>query len=289
VTIDKHNYNNKGDVTMSKLPVALQVYSVRDEAEKDFRGTMKKVKEIGYDGVELAGLYGLDPSEVKSVLNELDLIPISAHVPYNELVEETEKVIRDYKEIGCQYLVVPYMTEDMRPNTPGFPEVIEQVKRIGSLCKENGMTLLYHNHDFEFVKMPDGSYGLDYLYAHVPADLLQTELDTCWVKVAGEDPAAYVVKYSGRSPIVHLKDFYIEGNPRNLYQLIGIEEEEKKEDSGYFEFRPVGYGMQDMPSILDAALKAGAKWVVVEQDESVGRPRLEAVEMSRKYLQTLGW
>ncbi|MGI6577906.1 MAG: sugar phosphate isomerase/epimerase family protein [Eubacteriales bacterium] len=274
---------------MSKLPVALQVYSVRDEAERDFRGTMKKVKEIGYDGVELAGLYGLTPSEIKSVLNELDLIPVSAHVPYDELVDDTEKVIRDYKEIGCEYIAVPYMTEDTRPNTPKFPEVIEQITRIGRLCKDNGITLLYHNHDFEFVKMPDGSYGLDYLYDHVPADLLQTELDTCWVKVAGEDPVAYIEKYSGRSPVVHLKDFYIEGNPTKLYELIGIESEEKQEDSGYFEFRPVGHGMQDMPSILEAALKAGAKWVVVEQDESVGRPRLEAVEMSRKYLQSLGW
>lgn len=274
---------------MSRLPVALQVYSVRDEAENDFRSTMRKVKEIGYDGVELAGLYGLAPSEVKSVLDEFGLTPISAHVPYNELVEDIEKVIRDYKEIGCEYLAVPYMTEDMRPNTPKFPEVIEQITRIARVCKENGITLLYHNHDFEFVKMPDGNYGLDYLYSYIPADLLQTELDTCWVKVAGEDPVAYIEKYQGRCPVVHLKDFYMEGDPRNLYKLIGLESEEEQEDSGYFEFRPVGYGMQDMPAILEASLKSGAKWVVVEQDESVGRSRLEAVEMSLNYLKTLGW
>ena len=274
---------------MSKLPVALQIYSVRDEAEKDFYATMERVKEIGYDGVELAGLYGLTPSKVKSILKEFDLIPISSHVPYDDMVDDIDKVIRDYTEIGCKYLAVPYMNEDMRPNTPKFPEVITQIERIGRACKENGITLLYHNHDFEFVKMTDGSYGLDYLYSSIPADILQTEIDTCWVKVAGEDPAAYVEKYSGRSPIVHLKDYYMEGRPSNLYQLIGIESTEQEEESGIFEFRPVGHGVQDMPSILDASLKAGAKWVVVEQDESEGRSRLEAVEMSMKYLKSLGW
>jgi sugar phosphate isomerase/epimerase len=275
---------------MKKLPVAVQVYSVRDEAEKDFRGTMKKIKELGYDGVELAGLYGLKPAEVKSILNETGLIALSAHVPYVDLVGDTAGTINDYALIGCKYIAVPYMTEESRPNTPKFPEVIREIARIGAACKEKGITLLYHNHDFEFVKMPDGSYGLDYLYSHIPADILQTEIDTCWVNIAGEDPAAYVKKYAGRCPIVHLKDFYKEGKPANLYKLIGLNEDEKKDEkAGYFEFRPVGYGMQDMPSILEASLEAGAKWVVVEQDESVGRSRLEAVELSRKYLESLGW
>lgn len=274
---------------MKKLPVALQVYSIRDEATKDFRVAMSKVKEIGYDGVELAGLYGLPPATVKSILEEFDLVPISAHVPYNEMVEDIDKVIKDYKEIGCKYLVVPYMNEDMRPNTPKFPEVIKEIDRIGRACKENGITLLYHNHDFEFVKMPDGCYGLDYLYSHVPEDILQTEIDTCWVKVAGENPADYITKYSGRSPIVHLKDYYMEGRPSNLYKLIGIDSTEEDEETGVFEFRPVGHGIQDITSILDASLKAGAKWVVVEQDEPEVRSSLEAAEMSRKYLKSLGW
>jgi sugar phosphate isomerase/epimerase len=81
----------------------------------------------------------------------------------------------------------------------------------------------------------------------------------------------------------------MEGRPSNLYQLIGIESTKEEEESGIFEFRPVGHGVQDMPSILDASLKAGAKWVVVEQDESEGRTPLEAVELSRKYLKSLGW
>ena len=78
---------------MKTLPVAVQVYSVRDDAEKDFRGTMKKIKEIGYDGVELAGLYGLAPSEIKAAIEEAGLAAVSAHVPFQELVADMEGTI----------------------------------------------------------------------------------------------------------------------------------------------------------------------------------------------------
>lgn len=273
---------------MKNLPVAVQVYSVRGDAEKDFRGTMQKIRAMGYDGVELAGLYGMEPEEVKAVLDEVGLVPVSAHVPFVELTADMEGTVAKYKYIGMKYIAIPYLAEEDRPGTEKFYENIETIKKLGKVCNDAGITLLYHNHDFEFIRMPNGQYGLDYLYSEVPASLLQTELDTCWVKVAGEDPAEYVRKYSGRAPVVHLKDFYKEGNPENMYELIGIENE-KKAQTGKFEFRPVGHGMQDMPSILAASLDAGAEWVVVEQDQSYDTPALEAVKMSRDYLKSLNW
>lgn len=273
---------------MKNLPVAVQVYSVRSDAEKDFKGTMQKLKEIGYAGVELAGLYGMEAAEVKAILDEVGLIPVSAHVPFVELTEDMEGTVQKYKSIGMKFIAIPYLGEEDRPGTEKFYENIETIKKLGKVCKDAGITLLYHNHDFEFVRMPDGQYGLDYLYSGVSADLLQTELDICWVKVAGEDPVEYVKKYSGRAPIVHLKDFYKEGNPENMYELIGIENE-KKEQTGKFEFRPVGHGMQDIPPVLQASLEAGAQWVIVEQDQSYDTPALEAVKMSREYLKSLGW
>jgi len=130
---------------------------------------------------------------------------------------------------------------------------------------------------------------LDHLYAVVSADLLQTQLDTCWVNVAGESPVAYINKYAGRCPLVHFKDFYMEG-PKSgepLYELIGIEERRAARKSS-FEFRPVGHGLQDIPAILKATIASGAEWIVVEQDNSVGRPALEAAEMSIRYLRSLG-
>jgi sugar phosphate isomerase/epimerase len=146
---------------------------------------------------------------------------------------------------------------------------------------------LYHNHDFEFVKI-DGKYALDILYDSVPAEYLQTELDTCWVNVGGEEPAAYVRKYSGRAPVVHLKDFYGEKS-EDMYELIGIENKAPKRP-GNFEFRPVGSGIQNFPAIIDAALDAGAEWLVVEQDvATMGLTPLQSIEKSREYLRSIGY
>lgn len=273
---------------MKTLPVGVQVYSVRDYAEKDFKGTMEKIKEIGYDGVELAGLYGLEPEYIKSVLDELELPAISAHVPFQELVADLEGTVAKYVTIGVKYIAIPYLGEEDRPGAPKFEDNLKELVKIGECCKKNGITMTYHNHDFEFIKMPNGQYGLDYIYSTIGPELLETELDTCWVKVAGECPVAYIKKYANRCPVVHLKDFIKEGKPANMYELIGIETE-KKEETGKFEFRPVGSGMQDFPPILEAAVESGAYWVVVEQDQSYDTPSIEAIKQSRDYLKSLGW
>ena len=97
---------------MSKLPVAVQVYSVREDAEADFKGTMQKIKDMGYDGVELAGLYGMKPEEVRAILDEVGIPCISAHVPYVDLVADMEGMVDAYKTIGCEYIC--YSISDTR-------------------------------------------------------------------------------------------------------------------------------------------------------------------------------
>ena len=269
---------------MSKLPVALQLYTVRDAAEQDFFGVLKQVKDMGYDYVEFtADFFGKTAAEIRAELDRLDLKAISAHVPIDLLIDDLDRAIADFDKLGCEYIVVPWLDDARRPGTPAWPQVVEQIKAIAAELKKAGMQLLYHNHDFEFVKI-DGEYALDLLYAAVPA--LAAELDTCWVKVAGVNPAEYILKYSNRCPVVHLKDFVMSGRdkPQKLYALIG---EDGKDDAavetgeGGFDFRPVGYGLQDFPAILDASVKAGAKYVVVEQDRSSQRPSLDDARLSR--------
>ncbi len=268
------------------FPVAVQVYSVRDDAQADFRGTLQKIKEMGYDGVEFAGLYGNDPAAIKEMCAEVGLVPISAHVPYAQMVEDPEGVLSQYATIGCKYVAVPYLGEAERPGGEKFEEALKNIAMLGGVAKKLGMTLLYHNHDFEFIKL-DGKYGLDVMYETIPADLLQTELDMCWVNVGGEEPAAYLRKYSGRAPVLHLKDFYGEKS-EDMYELIGIESAAPKRP-GNFEFRPVGSGLQDFPTILEAAKDAGVTWVVVEQDKpSMGLTPLESIKKSRDYLKSIG-
>ncbi|MBO4501853.1 MAG: sugar phosphate isomerase/epimerase, partial [Clostridia bacterium] len=119
---------------------------------------------------------------------------------------------------------------------------------------------------------------------------IDTEQDTCWVNVGGEDPAAYLVKYTGRAPVVHLKDFVMKNRSvrSGLYELIGIKPTERQADEGDFAFRPVGYGVQDVPAILEAAKKAGSEWLVVELDrECLGWSSLECIKRSIDYLKTV--
>lgn len=277
---------------MKKLPVGIQVYGLRDlleNTQEQFAEVMKEVKAIGYDGVELAGLYGLDPEYIRKTLEEIGLIPISAHVPLIELMEDAKGVADTYKKIGVKYIAVPYLPEEYRPNTPGYATVLKEMERIGRVMKDNGIKLEYHNHDFEFVKLPDGTFGFDDIYTQIPEDLLKVEPDLCWIKVAGQSPVDYLKKYGPRCEVVHLKDFIKEGNPKNMYKLIGIDIEEAEEDTGIFEFRPVGFGMQIWEPILEAALSAGAQWVVVEQDEHYNLEPMEAARRSREYLRILGW
>lgn len=270
------------------MKLGLQLYSVREELEKDFFGTLEKVKALGYEGCEFAGLYGHSPAEINRKCSELGLIPISAHVTYDELAKDTDNVVKMYKEIGCEYIAVPYLAEDLRYGKEKYPEVVENIKKIGKACKENGIVLLYHNHDFEFAKDENGCYVLDALYNEVDKELLQTEIDTCWVNVAGENPCDYVRKYSGRAPVVHLKDFVGEKNA-NMYELIGIESK-KVEAKNTFEYRPLGYGKQDVQAIVDAAKDAGAVWVIAEQDNpSMGLSRMECAEKSIEYMKNINY
>ena len=266
---------------MIKIPVALQLYSVREALQEDFEGTLKKAKAMGYEGVEFAGIYGKDVVQIKKMTDDIGLVPISAHVPVGDMLSDPDGTMEVYEQIGCKFITVPWLDEERRPGGTLYDDTVSGIKMLADCAKKHGLTLLYHNHDFEFTKI-DGSYALDILYDNVPA--LMTELDTCWIGVAGEDPAHYVEKYTDRAPIVHLKDYYMPGKkPSRMYELIGKDTEDETKDD-IFEFRPLGYGVQDFPKIMAAAEKAGSKWCVIEQDNpSMGKTPLECARLSIDY------
>ena len=246
------------------LPVAVQLYTLRDELEQDFYGTIKKVKEFGYDGVELAGFYGLTVQEIKKALDDVGLRAISAHAPFDQFENNLQQVIDDYKFLGCEYVAIPWMPTEALPGGDEWDVTLEKIKSIAKAVTDAGLILIYHNHDFEFVKV-NGEYALDVLYNSVSPELLKAQIDTCWVKVAGLDPAEYVKKYSGRVPLVHLKDYNEEGQV------------------------PVGAGVQDIPTLLEASKTAGVACVIVELDSCESMPPIEAVRLSREYLRGQGW
>ena len=126
---------------MTKLPIAIQLYSVRDDMAADFEGTLKKVKALGYEGVEFAGLFGKSAAEIKKMCDEIGLVPISAHVPFVEMINDPD-LLKTYSEIGCKYVVIPYLTEEYRPGADKFGEVIEGAKMLGKKANELGVRVI---------------------------------------------------------------------------------------------------------------------------------------------------
>lgn len=273
------------------LPIAIQLYGVRDFMEKDAKETLRQIAAMGYDGIEpCGGSYDMDPKEFRALCDELGLKIISAHVSYNMLTTDLENQLSLYETLGTKYIAYPYMVEGQRPGDADYEAVLENMRHIGKEAQARGIQMLYHNHEFEFEKI-DGQYKLEYQFDHLTPAELQAELDTCWVTVSGEDPAAYIRKFAGRCPCVHLKDFYMNGKkPEHMYALIGLPETEAEEGESKMEFRPAGKGMLNVPSILEAAKDAGAQWIIVEQDSpSLGMDQMECARAGIEYLKSLNW
>jgi sugar phosphate isomerase/epimerase len=274
---------------MGNVKLGYQLYSAREEAAVDLLGVLRQAAKMGYDGVEFGGYYGHRAADIKAMLDETGLIAISSHVALPECAAGMFEEASYLMGLGCKYTAIPYLDEFQRPGGAGFAKAIAGMYKYGRLLKEAGIQLLYHNHNFEF-DMISGQYGLDFLYDAIPACLLKTQIDVCWVKYAGEDPVSYIGKYAGRAPIVHLKDFAGEcGGQTPPYALVRPDgSDDGSNKTALFEFRPVGHGCQDMPAIVKAGIEAGAEWFIIEQDLSIGRSPLEAAQMSIDYLKSIG-
>lgn len=272
------------------MKVGLQLYSIREEMEKDMDAALKAVKEMGYDYVEFAGYFGKSAQEVAALLKKYQLQCISVHQGYSVFLDAPQENVDFLKTIGAEYCAVPWMDPSMQKGQPGFDQAAADISKVAALLRENSIQMMYHNHDFEF-KTYEGKYLLDWLYETVTLDLIKPEIDTCWVNYAGCDPCEYIAKYSGHIKIVHLKD-YVGAPPENgaVYALIDDEGKENGGDSkaGSFEFRPVGQGVMNFPAVLEAARKAGAEYVIVEQDLAPTATPLESAAQSRAYLRSLG-
>lgn len=243
------------------LPVAVQLYSIRKEVAADFDSALKSVKEMGYDGVEFAGLNGKTPAEIKAICEKYGLTPISAHVGFGDLINNAEGVISAYAEIGCKQIVIPSLSLKFLPGGECFDEFVAGVETISGLCYQYGMRLGFHNHDTEFQKI-DGKAMLDIMFEVMPAGIIDMQPDTCWVHAGGEDPAKYIEKYSGRVKTIHLQDY---SGTR------GAED---------FCIRPVGYGKLDINGIIESVNKNNVEWIIIEQDNpDDGRTAMECIKL----------
>jgi len=250
---------------MSNVPIALQLYTVRHDIDRDLKGTLRKVAEIGYAGVEFAGYADWKASDLKSLLAELNLRPAGGHVPIEQLEKDLDKVIDFSLELGNPYVVCPWIPEERRKEKADWLAIAQLFNSVGEKCKQNGLTFCYHNHSFEFEKFDD-TYALDLLFGATKPELVKAELDTYWVKYGGADPVDYLRRYAGRCPLVHLKD---------------MADDEKRS------FAEVGRGILDWNAIFEAAEAGGVEWYIVEQDTCPGPP-IESARISFENLKNWG-
>jgi sugar phosphate isomerase/epimerase len=254
----------------------LALYTVRD-AMKDARATLEKVAQAGYVNVESAGydngkFYNLSPADFKALLDEMKLKPISAHQS-SVTFDNIDQQIADLKAAGFQYFVVPippmglFGDEGGKMNMKGGAKNLAQIlDKLGEKCAAAGLQLLYHNHDFEFVKDAEGIVPIDYLLEHCNPKYVNFQMDLYWVTKAGADPVAYFKRYPGRFKIWHVKDMDDQGR-----------------------FAPVGNGKIDFKRILENKKLSGMLYYFVEQDACFNETPLEAIVISHKGLEKIGF
>jgi sugar phosphate isomerase/epimerase len=244
-----------------RVPIALQLYSVREQMAEDFEGTVRQVAEMGYEGVEVAALPdSVNAAEAKALFDELELAVVGMHSPL-PLGDDQEVVLETMAALGRPYLVCPWLNpETYFASKDGVEQACALLNEANEVVREAGMTLLYHNHWFEFEM-----FGDDLAFA-LMAECLDAsvglEVDTYWVRVAGLDPVTLLRDLGDRVPLLHIKD-----GPGNVEAAMTA----------------VGAGIMDVPAILEAA---SPEWLIVELDRC-DTDIMAAVEESYAYLRRL--
>ena len=257
----------------------LTLYTVREEMKANPKEVLKEIADMNYKFVEATGYdngkyYGMLPVDFKNYLNELGLVPVSTHQG-GVTFDNVDKVIADVKAGGFKYFVIPippmgHFKYDNATRTMGMSDDIEFLTNflnvVGKKCKEAGLELLYHNHDFEFMEDKDGVVVIDYLLEHLDPKYVNFQMDLYWVTKAGADPVAYFEKYPDRFKMWHVKDMDKDGK-----------------------FAPVGRGTIDFARILKEKKLSGMEYYIVEQDMTFDLKPMEAIKISHEGLKTFGF
>lgn len=241
--------------------IGLQLYSIKEETGRDFFGTLRRVAEIGYDGVEFAGYFGASAADLKALLNEISLLPCGSHVGVPVLQNDLESAIAYAQDIDCPALICPGFRVEGEHT---FHEIAALFNQAGAACKAAGLRFLYHLHGHEFVQYDDKT-GMDILIAETDPALVGWEPDVYWVEKAGVSAVEFIQQNGDRCPYIHMKDM---------------------KDRVDWHDTEVGAGALDSAGIIAAAKAFPVEWYVVEQ-EAFDMPQLESIAISLQNLRRL--
>jgi len=248
---------------------------VGQEAQRDLWAALRRVAEVGYEGIESPAGYaaraGVELSELRERMASLGLTPIAQGgtlLPGDEA--KVEQAIESAAALGAPYVISYWGPCESRD---GVLRLAEFLNAAGARCREAGLTLCYHNHNQEFAAF-DGEYGLDILAANTDPANVKLELDVAWVTYGGADPAAMIRKHAGRVPILHMKDFA--SVPEGGYT--------GNDRGAPTPFTEVGTGVVDIAGAVAAARECGVEWLVVEQDRMRDLEPMESIRVSYENL-----
>jgi sugar phosphate isomerase/epimerase len=249
---------------MAKIPIALQLYSVRKDCEQDLPGVLAAVKKMGYDGVEFAGYYGRTAEELKQLLDDNGLKVAGTHIGINTLLgDELEKTMEFNRTIGNKFLIVPGLPGDYTSSREAWLKTAETFNEISDKVTPHGFQTGYHNHHTEFHEL-GGELPWDTFFGNTKKEVVM-QFDTGNAMHGGADAVPFLEQYPGRATTVHLKEF----DPSNDKALIGE-------------------GRIPWQRIFELCeTTAGTEWYIVEQ-ESYAYPPLECVDRCLKNLRQMG-
>jgi len=253
------------------LPIGLELYTVRNELEKDFAGTIKKVAAIGYKEVELYAFLNKSAAEIRRALDDNGLVCPVAHYDLTLQPRLAQEI--DYAHhLGLKYMLVAWLTPEERKSLDQYKRYAEFFNHAGAETKQAGIQFGYHNHNFEF-KTFNGVVAFDELLRLTDPQLVKIELDCFWMTYAGRDPVEYMKRDPARYPILHIKD-------RKPGYGVSTDVDDKPGP-----FTEVGRGIINWKPIF-AAAAPGVKHYFVEQD-FCDRSPVESARISYEYLKNL--
>ena len=240
-------------------PLGVQLYSVRNEAQKDLPGTLARVHALGFRTVELAGTYGLSAAAFRHMLDSAGLRAVSMHIGYEQLRDSLAALLRDAKTLGVQYVGTAWIPHPDGPiSDAGARQAAADFNRWGRAARQQGLRFFYHVHGYEFTPGKSGALPMDILMRETDSNAVEFEMDVFWVARPGADPVAWLRKYPTRWRLIHLKDMK-RGTPTN------VNDGTANPDSAEV---PVGTGQIDYRAVLRAAQEIGVEQYFLEDETS---------------------
>lgn len=243
------------------MSFSFQLYSSRNVASQE--AFLATLAQLGYTSVEgYGGVYG-DPASFAEALSANGLTMPSGHFGIDDLRNNFDGVMKLVDTFGIEHIIVPYLNAEVRPaNKRGWQTLATELSTIGAKVRASGKTFSWHNHDFEYETLEDGSYPMDIILESAPD--ISWEADLGWVARAGLDPAPIVAKYADRIVAVHVKDIAREGE--------GLDED------GWSD---IGEGVMDWPGLIRQIREQAPNAILVaEQDNPSDPTRFASVSMA---------